>query len=81
MSSPLKEKQSVGNKGSNNKRKYMMEKLSERVFLICALLSVVSLLLIIGFVFVKGSTPFVSDGYSIIDFIFGMDILYADTYR
>lgn len=73
MSSPLKEKQSVGNKGSNNKRKYMMEKLSERVFLICALLSVVSLLLIIGFVFVKGSTPFVSDGYSIIDFIFGMD--------
>ena len=71
MSSPLKEKQSV--KRSNNKRKYVMEKLSERVFLICALLSVVSLLLIIGFVFVKGSTPFVSDGYSIVDFIFGMD--------
>lgn len=73
MSSPLKEKQSVGNRGSNNKRKYMMEKLSERVFLICALLSVISLVLIIGFVFVKGSTPFVLDGYSIIDFIFGMD--------
>lgn len=73
MSSPLKEKQSVGKKGSNNKRKYMMEKLSERIFLICALLSVISLVLIIGFVFVKGSTPFVSDGYSIIDFIFGMD--------
>ena len=73
MSSPLNDKQSVGNKGSNNKRKYMMEKLSERIFLICALLSVVSLVLIIGFVFVKGSTPFVSDGYSIIDFIFGMD--------
>ena len=50
MSSPLNNKQMVEQKGSNNKRKYMMEKLSERVFLICALLSVFSLLLIIGFV-------------------------------
>ena len=73
MSSPLNDKQMVENKGSNNKRKYMMEKLSERVFLICALLSVFSLLLIIGFVFVKGSNPFVADGYSFTDFIFGMD--------
>jgi len=73
MSSPLNNKQMVEQKGSNNKRKYMMEKLSERVFLICALLSVFSLLLIIGFVFVKGSNPFVADGYSFADFIFGMD--------
>ena len=73
MSTPLNRKQLVKNKGSNNKRKYVMEKLSERIFLICALLSVFSLLLIIGFVFVKGSNPFVSEGYSFTDFIFGMD--------
>ena len=73
MSTPLNRKQLVKNKGSNNKRKYVMEKLSERIFLICALLSVFSLLLIIGFVFVKGANPFVSEGYSFTDFIFGMD--------
>ena len=72
MSSPLREKEVVQNPKSN-KKKYFMEKLSEKVFLFCALLSVVSLLLIIGFVFYKGSNPFIADGYSFIDFIFGMD--------
>lgn len=56
-----------------NKRKYMLEKLSGRVFLLCALLSVISLLLIVGFVFFKGINPFVTEGYSFIDFLFGID--------
>lgn len=72
MPSPTSEEQIV-NLGKSNKRKYLMEKLSEKIFLICALLSVVSLLLIIGFVFYKGSHPFVAEGYSFIDFLFGMD--------
>ncbi|MGM9922809.1 MAG: phosphate ABC transporter permease subunit PstC [Bacillus sp. (in: firmicutes)] len=72
MQSPLSENQVVDTRKSN-KKKYMLEKLSERIFLICALLSVISLLLIIGFVFYKGSHPFVAEGYSFIDFIFGMD--------
>ena len=72
MPSPVEEKRMIENKGSN-KKKYMMEKLSEKLFLFCALLSVASLLLIIGFVFLKGANPFVADGYSFIDFIFGMD--------
>lgn len=56
-----------------NKRKYAMEKISSKLFLICALLSVFSLVLIVGFVFYKGATPFVAGGYSFIDFIFGSD--------
>lgn len=56
-----------------NKRKYMLEKLSGRVFLFCALLSVISLLLIIGFVFFKGINPFVAEGYSFLNFLFGDD--------
>ncbi|KAA9016053.1 phosphate ABC transporter permease subunit PstC [Niallia endozanthoxylica] len=56
-----------------NKRKYMLEKLSSRLFQFCALLSVISLLLIVGFVFYKGLLPFVVDGYSFIDFLFGVD--------
>lgn len=59
--------------GKANKRKYMLEKISARVFLICALLSVITLLLIIGFVFYKGSHPFVAEGYSFINFILGTD--------
>ncbi|NCU16844.1 phosphate ABC transporter permease subunit PstC [Pallidibacillus pasinlerensis] len=57
----------------SNKRKYFLEKLSGRFFLFCALISVISLALIIGFVFFKGLTPFVADGYSFVDFIFGND--------
>lgn len=54
-----------------NKRKYAMEKFSSKLFLLCALLSLFSLVLIVGFVFFKGATPFVSGEYSVIDFIFG----------
>lgn len=57
----------------SNRMKYMLEKLSGRLFMLCALLSVVSLVLIIGFVFYKGFYPFVTQGYSFIDFLFGVD--------
>ncbi|WP_449622332.1 phosphate ABC transporter permease subunit PstC [Robertmurraya sp. Marseille-Q9965] len=66
-------KKDAGEIGKANKRKYMLEKVSGRVFLFCALLSVVSLLLIIGFVFYKGSHPFLAEGYSFIDFLLGSD--------
>lgn len=56
-----------------NKRKYALEKFSSKLFLVCALLSVFSLVLIVGFVFFKGATPFVSGEYSFIDFLFGSD--------
>ncbi|MCV9884307.1 phosphate ABC transporter permease subunit PstC [Metabacillus halosaccharovorans] len=59
--------------GKSNKRKYFLEKLSAKLFLFCALLSVISLLVIIGFVFYKGSLPFIAEGYSFLDFIFGVD--------
>lgn len=57
----------------SNKKKYLMENVSAKIFMLCAFLSVVSLLLIIGFVFYKGSNPFIAGGYSFIDFIFGME--------
>ncbi|MBN6885860.1 phosphate transport system permease protein [Cytobacillus horneckiae] len=72
MPSPSNENQIVDMKKSN-KLKYFFESASEKLFLICAMLSVISLLLIIGFVFYKGSHPFVAEGYSFIDFIFGME--------
>ena len=56
-----------------NARKYFLEKLSSKVFLACALLSVISLLLIVGFVFYKGANPFVTGDYSFLSFIFGSE--------
>ena len=41
--------------------------------MISALISVISLLLIIGFVFYKGLTPFIFKGYSFKDFLIGTD--------
>lgn len=55
----------------NNNNKYVIENVSKAIFLVSALISVVSLLLIIGFVFYKGLTPFVSKGYSFSEFFFG----------
>ena len=55
----------------SNKMKYVMERVSEKTFLLCALFSVISLLLIIGFVFWKGATPFLLKGYSFTEFLFG----------
>ncbi|EOR23958.1 MULTISPECIES: phosphate ABC transporter permease subunit PstC [Bacillaceae] len=72
MSIQTTEKQ-ASEMGKANKRKYMFEKVSARVFMLCALLSVISLVLIIGFVFYKGTHPFVAEGYSFFDFIFGVD--------
>lgn len=57
----------------NNSKKYTLEKISSKVFMISAMVAVVSLLLIIGFVFFKGSTPFISKGYSFTDFFFGTE--------
>lgn len=58
---------------NSNKNKYLVEFLTEKLFLTSALVAVISLLLIIGFVFYKGLTPFVAKGYSIFDFIFGKE--------
>lgn len=56
---------------NNNNTKYTIEKIAKNVFMISALIAVISLLLIIGFVFYKGLTPFISKGYSFIDFLTG----------
>ena len=59
----------------NNNRKYLIENISSKVFMISASISVISLLLIIGFVFYKGLTPFLFKGYSFVDFLTGTDWL------
>lgn len=56
---------------SKNKSKYVVESVSKGVFLASALIAVISLLIIICFVFYKGLTPFISKGYSFSDFLFG----------
>jgi len=58
-----------------NKNKYVMEKVSKNIFFISSLIAVLSLLLIIGFVFYKGLTPFIFKGYSFVDFFTGTDWL------
>ena len=54
-----------------NNSKYVIENISKGVFFASALIAVISLLIIIGFVFYKGLTPFISKGYSFSDFFFG----------
>lgn len=56
-----------------NKNKYIAEKVAKNIFMLSALIAVVSLLLIIGFVFYKGLTPFLFKGYSFMEFITGAD--------
>ena len=56
-----------------NKSKYIVDKVTRAIFLICALIAVVSLVLIIGFVFYKGLRPFFAEGKSFIQFIFGTE--------
>ncbi len=58
---------------NKNKNKYLIDFITQKIFLISALVAVMSLLLIIGFVFYKGLTPFILKGYSFIDFIFGKE--------
>lgn len=60
---------------NRNKSKYVIEKVSKNIFFISSLISVLSLLLIIGFVFYKGLTPFIFKGYSFVDFFTGTDWL------
>lgn len=59
------------NVNKKNNRKYLIENLSKGIFLASALIAVISLLVIIGFVFYKGLTPFISKGYSFVDFFTG----------
>ncbi|WP_297137004.1 phosphate ABC transporter permease subunit PstC [Terrisporobacter sp.] len=61
--------------GKSNNRKYLIENISSKVFMISASISVISLLLIIGFVFYKGLTPFLFKGYSFMEFLTGTDWL------
>lgn len=60
---------------SKYKNKYFMEKLSKNIFFMSALGAVISLFLIIGFVFYKGLTPFFSKGFSMVDFLTGVEWL------
>lgn len=70
---PLKNDFDFQDMNKSNKRKYFFEDLSGRVFLLCALISVISLALIIGFVFYKGARPFATEGYNFIEFLTGTD--------
>ncbi len=64
-----------------NNRKYFIEDLSKGIFLASALIAVISLLVIIGFVFYKGLNPFINKGYSFVDFFIGSKwIPSSDTY-
>lgn len=56
-----------------NKSKYIIDKITRSIFLVCALIAVVSLLLLIGFVFFKGLKPFLGGDKTIFQFIFGTE--------
>lgn len=58
---------------NGNKNKYIAEVVAKNIFMLSALIAVLSLLLIIGFVFYKGLTPFLFKGYSFMEFITGSD--------
>ncbi|RDY26586.1 phosphate ABC transporter permease subunit PstC [Romboutsia weinsteinii] len=62
-----------GDNRNNNRGKYIMEDVAKNIFMLSALVAVLSLLLIIGFVFYKGLTPFISKGYSFISFLGGSE--------
>lgn len=65
----IEQKSDISNK--NNRQKYLVEKITENIFMFSALLGVACLFLIIGFVFFMGLKPFIIEGYSFIEFIFG----------
>ena len=67
--------QIIANKKNKNNKKYIIENISSKLFMISAFISVISLMLIIGFVFYKGLTPFIFKGYSFMDFLTGTDWL------
>ena len=57
----------------SNKSKYIIDKVTRAIFLVCALIAVVSLILIIGFVFYKGLRPFFAEGKWFTQVIFGTE--------
>ena len=57
----------------DKRNRYILENVFSKIFLISALIAVISLVLIIAFVFYKGLTPFVYKGYSFIEFLFGSE--------
>lgn len=61
------------NDNNGNKIKYVIEKVVKNIFLFSVLVVVVSLFLIIGFVFYKGLRLFIFEGYLFIDFLIGVD--------
>ena len=68
-------------KSKSNKNKYLIESITSKIFLLSAFISVISLLLIICFVFYKGAIPFVFKGYSFFSFLFGTEwVPSADKY-
>ena len=76
INQPISEKnQIITNKKNSNNEKYIIENISSKLFMISAFISVISLMLIIGFVFYKGLTPFIFKGYSFMDFLTGTDWL------
>lgn len=58
---------------NKNRKREIFEKIVESIFLLSALVGVISLIAIIGFVFYKGLKPFFGpDAYSFFDFISGV---------
>ncbi len=58
-------------KRGNKKLKSIFEKITEKIFLICSLISILSLVIITIFIFAKGSPIFFKVGFT--DIIFGME--------
>lgn len=65
------DKKNGENNNPNNSPKYVVDRFSKYVFFVSAMISVISLLLIIVFVFYKGLSPFVKSGYSFGEFFTG----------
>ncbi len=68
----------MSNNSKNNRGKYIIEGVTKNIFLISALIAVISLLLIITFVFYKGLNPFINKGFSFVKFIFETKWLPSD---
>lgn len=59
--------------GSHQSGKRIMDKISAGYFRVCGWAAILILLTIIVFVFYKGLSPFISDGYSFVSFITGSE--------
>jgi phosphate transport system permease protein len=57
--------------GKRNRNKYIVEAVTKYIFQLCAFIAVISLCLIIGFVFYKGSSPFFKGEHGFFDFLTG----------